>query len=185
MGQPGSKRTPEASRDICPEAGMVCKGIVDFVLTSQTITLVQLYNLLLSMHFISPHEKKMLQKSYDDTTIAGILAGTPISLLYLAVGVWYIIQWLLFESLEAPVAWLKAPVGFGESWPKPVCWTPLVMLLALLQKELEGQLTPACVTTAEIMFASAREAPVNNMVPTVSRWMQLVCFCFTELLSTI
>lgn len=102
MGQPGSKRTPEASRDICPEAGMVCKGIVDFVLTSQTITLVQLYNLLLSMHFISPHEKKMLQKSYDDTTIAGILAGTPISLLYLAVGVWYIIQWLLFESLEAP-----------------------------------------------------------------------------------
>ena len=54
------------------------------------------------MHFISPHEKKMLQKSYGDTTIAGILAGTPISLLYLAVGVWYIIQWLLFESLEAP-----------------------------------------------------------------------------------
>ena len=60
-----------------------------YVLSNWSISTVgtAVSNSVLSMHFISPHEKKMLQKSYDDTTIAGILAGTPISLLYLAVGV--------------------------------------------------------------------------------------------------
>lgn len=37
MGHPGPERTPKAPMDVSPEAGMVFKRDVDFILTPQTI----------------------------------------------------------------------------------------------------------------------------------------------------
>jgi len=48
MGPPEPKRAPEDPMDVCPEAGVVSKGAVDFILTLQPTIRVQLCNWLLS-----------------------------------------------------------------------------------------------------------------------------------------